>query len=60
MPPHLAYSHMVITSANEKLQKYYKDKYSTDTSKVGVLQSKTFSHTPDEAMSGSLAKACNH
>ena len=27
-------------------------------SKVGVLQSTTFSHTPDEAMSVGLAKAC--
>ena len=27
-------------------------------SKVGVLQSITFSHTPDEAMSAGLAKAC--
>ena len=27
-------------------------------SKVGVLESITFSHTPDEAMSVGLAKAC--
>ena len=27
-------------------------------SKVGVLQSITFSHTPDKAMSAGLAKAC--
>ena len=27
-------------------------------SKVGVLESRTFSHTPDEAMSVGLAKAC--
>ena len=27
------------------------------SSKVGVLQSKTFSHTPDEAMLDGLAKA---
>ena len=29
-------------------------------SKVDVLQSKRFSHTPDEAMFDGLAKACNH
>ena len=28
-------------------------------SKVGVMARKTFSHTPDEAMSGGLAKACD-
>ena len=28
--------------------------------KVGALQSKIFSHTPDEAMFDGLAKACNH
>ena len=27
-------------------------------SKVGVVARKTFSHTPDEAMSDGLAKAC--
>ena len=27
--------------------------------KVGVMVRKTFSHTPDEAMSGGLAKACD-
>ena len=28
-------------------------------SKVGVMVRKTFSHTPDEAMSGGLVKACD-
>ena len=28
-------------------------------SKVGVMVRKTFCHTPDEAMSGGLAKACD-
>ena len=28
-------------------------------SNVGVMVRKTFSHTPDEAMSGGLAKACD-
>ena len=28
-------------------------------SKVGVVARKTFSHTPDEAMSDGLAKACD-
>ena len=27
--------------------------------KVGVMVRKTLSHTPDEAMSGGLAKACD-
>ena len=35
-----------------------KDNISHTASKVGVLESITFSHTPEEAMSVGLAKAC--
>ena len=60
MPPQLAHSHMAITFANQNYKKYYKTNILQTPSKVGVLQSKTFSHTPDEAMFDGLAKACNH
>ena len=44
---------MAITSANQKNSKTItKINILQTPSKVGVLQSKTFSHTPDEAMSG--------
>ena len=59
MPPQLAYKpygcyicQSKLQKKFTKLQKYYKDKYSTYTIKIGCLQSKTFSHTPDEAMLG--------
>ena len=57
MPPQLAYKpygYYICQSKLQNYKKYYKDKYSTEQtpSKLGVLQSTTFSHTPDEAMLG--------
>ena len=37
---------------------YYKDNIPHTPSKVGVMESITFSHTPEEAMSVGLVKAC--
>ena len=50
---------MAITSANQNYKKNVIKKNIPQTpSKVGVLQSKTFSNTPDEALFDGLAKAC--
>ena len=43
---------IAITSANQNYKNIIKINILQTPSKVGVLQSKTFSHTPDEAMSG--------
>ena len=37
---------------------YYEEYYSSDTMKTRCLAKKTFYHTPDEARSVGLAKAC--
>ena len=55
MLPQLAFNHMAITSSNQnykKITNVIKINIVQTPSKVGVLQSKTFSHTPDEAMLG--------
>ena len=51
---------MAITSANQNYKNVIKINILQTPSKVGVLQSKTFSHTPDKVMFDGLAKACNH
>ena len=49
---------MAITSGNQNYKNIIKKNILWTPSKVGVLQSKTFSHTPDQAMFDGLAKAC--
>ena len=52
MPPYLEYNHMAITSANQNYKNIIKINILQTPSNVVVLQSKAFSHAPDEAMSG--------
>ena len=53
-----------LSTINQKLllakisKLYYKDNIPHTPPKVGVLESITFSHTLEEAMSVGLAKAC--
>ena len=55
----LAHNHVAIISANQNYKNIIKINIPQTPSKIGVLQSKTFSHTPDEAMFDGLAKACD-
>ena len=43
---------------NHKKQQYYEEYFSSDTIKTRCLAKENISHTPDEAISVGLAKAC--
>ena len=50
MPPQLAYNHWLLHLPIKIIKNIIKINILQRPSKVGILQSKTFSHTPAEAM----------